>query len=116
MQPIQLHWIDYSILLAYVAFVLGIGFALTRYMKTSSDFLTSGRSIPTWVTGLAFISANLGALLVVYGAATSSNTEMYQHSLGKNINLIWGIVLLIFGVLMLVGAFRGGKKKNEDGK
>ncbi len=79
MQPIQLHWIDYSILLAYVAFVLGIGFALTRYMKTSSDFLTSGRSIPTWVTGLAFISANLGALELAgmaasgakYGIATS---------------------------------------------
>ena len=72
MQPIQLHWIDYTILLAYVAFVLGIGFALTRYMKTSSDFLTSGRSIPTWVTGLAFISANLGALELAGMAASGA--------------------------------------------
>ena len=79
MQPIQLQWADYTILLAYTAFVIGIGFALTRYMKSSSDFLTSGRSIPTWVTGLAFISANLGALELVgmaasgakYGIATS---------------------------------------------
>src|SRR5277367_5567820 len=72
MQPIQLHWIDYSILLAYVAFVLGIGWALARYMKTSSDFLTSARSIPTWVTGLAFISANLGALELVGMAASGA--------------------------------------------
>ena len=79
MQPIHLAWVDYTILLAYVAFVVGIGWALARYMKTSSDFLTSARSIPTWVTGLAFISANLGAMELVgmaacgakYGIATS---------------------------------------------
>src|SRR5215472_3526682 len=79
MQSVQLGFLDYTILAIYVAFVLGIGFALTRYMKTSSDFLISGRSIPTWVTGLAFISANLGALELVgmaasgakYGIATS---------------------------------------------
>ena len=71
--------IDYSILIIYVGFVLGIGFALTRFMKSSSDFLTAGRGIPTWVTGLAFMSANLGALELVgmgasgakYGIATS---------------------------------------------
>ena len=72
MQPIQLHWIDYTILIAYVAFVIGIGWALARYMKTSSDFLTSARSIPTWVTGLAFISANLGALELVGMAASGA--------------------------------------------
>ena len=72
MQPIQLQWIDYTILLAYVAFVIGIGWALSRYMKTSSDFLTSARSIPTWVTGLAFISANLGALELVGMAASGA--------------------------------------------
>ena len=79
MQAIQLQWIDYTILIAYVAFVIGIGWTLARYMKTSSDFLTSERSIPTWVTGLAFISANLGALELVgmaacgakYGIATA---------------------------------------------
>ncbi|HAK97452.1 MAG TPA: Na+/galactose cotransporter [Planctomycetes bacterium] len=79
MQVIELGVVDYSILLAYTAFVIGIGFALRRYMKTSSDFFLSGRSIPAWVTGLAFISANLGALELVgmaasgakYGIATS---------------------------------------------
>jgi SSS family solute:Na+ symporter len=72
MQPIQLQWIDYTILIAYVAFVIGIGWMLARYMKTSSDFLTSARSIPTWVTGLAFISANLGALELVGMAASGA--------------------------------------------
>src|ERR1700722_17184909 len=72
MQPIQLQWIDYTILIAYVAFVLGIGWTLARYMKTSADFLTSARSIPTWVTGLAFISANLGALELVGMAASGA--------------------------------------------
>ncbi|MEI8038673.1 MAG: sodium:solute symporter family protein [Verrucomicrobiota bacterium] len=78
MEEFKLAGIDYAILLIYVGFVLGIGFALKRYMKTSADFLTSGRSIPAWVTGLAFLSANLGALELVgmtasgakYGIAT----------------------------------------------
>ena len=79
MRVIQLAWIDYLILPIYFAFVLGIGFALKRYMKTSKDFFLSGRSIPAWVAGLAFISANLGAQEVIgmaasgakYGIATS---------------------------------------------
>src|SRR5450759_3286896 len=72
MQNIHLGALDYAILLIYTGFVIGIGFALTRYMKSSSDFLTSGRSIPTWVTGLAFISANLGALELVGMAASGA--------------------------------------------
>ncbi|HKA19313.1 MAG TPA: sodium:solute symporter family protein [Blastocatellia bacterium] len=71
--------IDWIIMLVYFVFVLGIGFALRRYMKTSTDFFLSGRSIPAWITGLAFISANLGAQEVIgmgasgakYGIATS---------------------------------------------
>src|SRR5512136_49036 len=75
----MLEWIDYLIILIYFAFVLGIGAVLKRYMKTSLDFFLSGRSIPAWITGLAFISANLGAQEVIgmgasgakYGIATS---------------------------------------------
>src|SRR6266571_4685347 len=71
--------IDWIIMLVYFVFVLGIGFALKRYMTTSTDFFLSGRSIPAWITGLAFISANLGAQEVIgmgasgakYGIATS---------------------------------------------
>jgi len=62
-----------------------------------------------WPIGIMF--SLVGALLVVFGAATGSDTEMYaQTSLGININLIWGGVLLVFGVLMLLGAAFGRKK------
>jgi solute:Na+ symporter, SSS family len=55
--------IDWIIMAVYSVFVLGIGVALKRYMKTSSDFFFAGRSIPAWVCGLAFISANLVLVL-----------------------------------------------------
>ncbi len=74
-----LGWVDYAVMLLYFAFVLGIGAALRRSIRTSEDFFLSGRAIPAWVTGLAFISANLGAQEVIgmgasgakYGIATS---------------------------------------------
>jgi SSS family solute:Na+ symporter len=77
--PIQLGGIDYAILVLYFLFVLGIGWALKRRMKGSTDFFLSGRSIPAWITGLAFLSANLGAQEVIgmgasgaqYGIITS---------------------------------------------
>jgi len=76
---VNLTYIDWLIMLVYFVFVLGIGFALKRYMKTSSDFFLAGRSIPAWVCGLAFISTNLGAQEVIgmgasgakYGILTS---------------------------------------------
>src|SRR5664279_3922669 len=69
---IQLGGIDYAILLIYFAFVIGIGWVLKRYMKGSTDFFLSGRSIPAWVTGLAFLSANLGAQEVIGMAASGA--------------------------------------------
>jgi SSS family solute:Na+ symporter len=69
---LSLAGIDYAILIIYFLFVLGIGWALKRYMKGSSDFFLSGRSIPAWVTGLAFISANLGAQEVIGMAASGA--------------------------------------------
>src|SRR3954462_6388019 len=71
--------IDWVIMAVYLVFVLGIGFWLRRSIRTSTDFFLSGRSIPAWVCGLAFISDNLGAQEVIgmgasgaqYGIATS---------------------------------------------
>ena len=72
--------VDYLIMAVYFAAVLGVGWALRRRAATSSaEFLNAGRSLPTWVTGLAFISANLGAQEVIgmgasgakYGIATA---------------------------------------------
>ncbi len=68
----HLHAIDYAVIGLYFVFVLGIGVALRRYMRTSLDFLLSGRSLATWITGLAFISANLGAQEVIGMAASGA--------------------------------------------
>ncbi len=69
---INLAAIDYVILGVYFLFVLGIGLALKRYMKTGEDFFLSGRAIPAWICGLAFISANLGAQEVIGMAASGA--------------------------------------------
>jgi len=62
-----------------------------------------------WPIGIMF--SLVGLLLVVFGAATSSDSAMYNNtSLGMNINLIWGAVLLVFGAAMLLGAIFGPKK------
>ena len=75
----NLTGIDYAVMAIYFAVVLGVGWILRRVMRTSTDFFLSGRSLPAWITGLAFISANLGAQEVIgmgasgakYGIATS---------------------------------------------
>ena len=69
---IDLHGVDYAILGVYMLVVVGIGFVLKKHVKSASDFLTSGRSIPVWVTGLAFLSANLGAQEVIGMAASGA--------------------------------------------
>ncbi len=75
----QLHPVDYTIIAIYFVFVLGIGFALRGQMKTSEDFFLSGRSIPGWITGLAFMSANLGALEVMGHAANAAKYGMFVN-------------------------------------
>jgi len=72
MHTVALGGVDYFVLALYVAFVIGIGWVLKSYMKTSADFLTARGSIPAWVTGLAFMSANLGALELVGMAASGA--------------------------------------------
>jgi SSS family solute:Na+ symporter len=108
MEPIQLHKIDYSILIAYVGFVIGIGWMLARYMKTSSDFLTSARSIPTWVTGLAFISANLGALELVGMAACGAKYGI------STAHFYWvgAIPAMIFLAVFMMPFYYGSKARS----
>jgi SSS family solute:Na+ symporter len=56
---------DYLIILVYFVFVVAVGFIIKKRIKSSNDFLASSRSIPLWITSLAFISANLGAQEVI---------------------------------------------------
>ena len=108
MQNINLGFLDYAILAIYVIFVIGIGFALTRYMKSSSDFLTSGRSIPTWVTGLAFISANLGALELVGMAASGAKYGIAT----AHFYWVGAIPAMIFLAVFMMPFYYGSKARS----
>jgi threonine/homoserine/homoserine lactone efflux protein len=67
-----------------------------------------------WPIGLMF--SIIGAILVIYGAVTGSDAELYRRSMGTNINLFWGALLLIFGLLMLLSAKIAAGAKKKEGK
>ena len=93
--------VDYIIIAIYFAVVLGIGFVARLSIKTDLDFFLSGRSLPAWITGLAFIAANLGALeiLGLFGSHTVKN-----KAAGINVDLWTGLGMLVFGGLMIFWA------------
>jgi SSS family solute:Na+ symporter len=72
----HLALIDWAVLAVYFAFVLGIGWLLKRSAQTGNDFFMAGRAIPSWVAGLAFLSANLGAQEVIGMAASGAKYGM----------------------------------------
>lgn len=108
MPEIHLATIDYSILFLYCVFVVGIGFALKRHMKTSSDFFMSGRSIPAWVTGLAFLSANLGALELVGMAASGAKYGI------ATVHFYWlgAIPAMVFLAIFMMPFYYGSKARS----
>ncbi|WP_371400907.1 sodium:solute symporter family protein [Kribbella sp. NBC_00662] len=90
--------IDYIIIALYFVFVLGIGYLARRAVSSSLDFFLSGRSLPAWVTGLAFISANLGAIEIM---GMSANGAQYGI---PTVHYFWiGAVpaMLFLGVVMM---------------
>ena len=105
---IDLGAIDLTILAIYVVVVVAIGFALKRYMNSSADFLTSGRSIPAWVTGLAFISANLGALELVGMAASGAKYGMMTC----HFYWIGAILAMVFLAVFMMPFYYGSKARS----
>jgi SSS family solute:Na+ symporter len=97
---LDVNFVDYLILVIYFAFVLGIGFAARRAISTSADFFLSGRSMPAWVTGLAFISANLGALEIIGMAANGAQyglMTLHYYWIGAVPAMVFlGIVMMPF--------------------
>ncbi|OGD20440.1 MAG: Na+/galactose cotransporter [Candidatus Aminicenantes bacterium RBG_16_63_16] len=69
---ISLQLIDYAIIAGYILVMVIVGYSLRKYMRTGEDFFLAGRSLPGWITGLAFLSANLGALEVIGMVANSA--------------------------------------------
>jgi SSS family solute:Na+ symporter len=95
---LDVNFFDYVILGIYFALVITIGVLARRAVATSEDFLLSGRSLPAWVTGLAFISANLGAIEILGMAA---NGAQYGIS---TVHFYWiGAVpaMVFLGVVMM---------------
>jgi len=70
------NWVDYLLIAIYFVFVLGIGLSARASVSSSIDFFLSGRSLPAWVTGLAFISANLGAVEIMGMSANGAQFGM----------------------------------------
>ena len=100
--------IDYAILAAYFIVVLGVGFAAKRYIRSSLDYFLSGRSLPAWITGLAFISANLGALEVI---GMSANGAQYGVA---TVNYYWigAIPAMVFLGLVMMPFYYGSKVRS----
>src|SRR3954468_11690342 len=100
--------IDYAILLIYFGFVIGIGWILKRYMKGSTDFFLSGRSIPAWVTGLAFLSANLGAQEVIGMAASGAKYGIMT----SHFYWVGAIPAMVFVAIFMMPFYYGSKARS----
>ena len=95
---ISASFVDYLIVGIYFAVVLGIGVMARRQVSDSIDFFLSGRSLPAWVTGLAFISANLGAVEIMGMSASGAEFGL------PTVHYFWvGAIpaMLFLGVVMM---------------
>jgi SSS family solute:Na+ symporter len=95
---IDANFVDYLIVFIYFAFVLTIGALARRQVSDSIDFFLSGRSLPAWVTGLAFISANLGAVEIMGMSASGAEFGL------PTVHYFWvGAIpaMLFLGVVMM---------------
>lgn len=104
----DLELVDWVILSIYLVFVIGIGFALKRQSKTAEDFLLSGRSIPGWITGLAFISANLGAQELIGMAASGSEYGIMT----SHFYWVGAIPAMVFLGIFMMPMYYGSKAKS----
>src|SRR3954463_3483912 len=105
---LDVGFVDSLILAIYFVAVLGIGFAARRYIKTSLDYFLSGRSLPAWITGLAFISANLGALEILGMAANGAQFGVYT----THYYWIGAIPAMVFLGLVMMPFYYGSKVRS----
>ncbi len=100
--------VDYVILAIYFVVVLGIGFVARLSIKTDVDFFLSGRSLPAWITGLAFIAANLGALEIL---GQSANGAQYGVA---TVHYYWvgAVPAMVFLGLVMMPFYYGAKVRS----
>src|SRR5581483_9396384 len=97
-----------AIMGVYFVVVLGIGFVARLFIKTDVDFFLSGRSLPAWITGLAFIAANLGALEIL---GQSANGAQYGV---PAVHYYWigAVPAMIFLGLIMMPFYYGAKVRS----
>jgi solute:Na+ symporter, SSS family len=100
--------LDYTILAIYFAAVLGIGAVARLSIKTDLDFFLSGRSLPAWITGLAFVAANLGALEILGMAANGA-----QYGVAT-VHFYWigAVPAMVFLGLVMMPFYYGAKVRS----
>jgi SSS family solute:Na+ symporter len=104
----RLHFADYLIIFIYFVFVIAVGFIIKRRIKSSNDFLNSNRSIPLWITSLAFISANLGAQEVLGMVASGAKYGI------MTVHFYWvgAIFAMIFLGVFMMPFYYGSKARS----
>ncbi len=102
------NWVDYLLVALYFGFVLGIGLLARRSVSTSIDFFLSGRSLPAWVTGLAFISANLGAVEIMGMSANGAQFGI------PTVHYFWigAVPAMIFLGIVMMPFYYGSKVRS----
>jgi SSS family solute:Na+ symporter len=100
--------LDYAIIAAYFLVVLGIGAVARLSIKTDIDFFLSGRALPAWITGLAFIAANLGALEILGQAANGA-----QYGIAT-VHFYWigAVPAMVFLGLVMMPFYYGAKVRS----
>ncbi len=101
-------WVDYLLIALYFAFVLGIGLSARASVSSSIDFFLSGRSLPAWVTGLAFISANLGAVEIMGMSANGAQFGMATF----HYYWIGAIPAMLFLAVVMMPFYYGSKVRS----
>jgi len=111
MQTIELAFADWLIIALYFSFVLGVGFYLRRFMKGSEDFFLAGRKNSAWVAGIAFLSANLGALELLGMTGNTFKYGMYV----AHFYWIGAIPAMLFLGIYMMPFYYSGRIKSVPG-
>lgn len=104
----QLQLADYLIIILYFLFVIAVGFIIKKKIKTSNDFLNSGKNIPLWITSLAFISANLGAQEVLGMVASGAKYGIMT----AHFYWVGAIFAMVFLGLFMMPFYYGSKARS----
>ena len=102
------RWYDYFPIVIYFGFVIAVGFMAKMRTSSSNEFLTSGRSLPAWVTGIAFVSANLGGVEIM---GMSANGAKYGL---PTFHYFWigAIPAMLFLGLVMMPFYYGSKVRS----